>query len=49
MSRAGQVILDIIEKHYRRYTFYASAATPIVTAELGNDAGIYGCAKMALS
>ena len=49
MSRAGRVILDAIEKHYRRYAFYASASTSIVTAELGNDAGIYGCAKMALS
>ena len=49
MSRAGSVIIDAIRKYYRRYAFHISADTPIVLAELGNDAGIYGCAKMALS
>jgi len=49
MSRAGSVIIDAVSKYYRRYAFHISADTPIVLAELGNDAGIYGCAKMALS
>ena len=49
MSRAGSVIIDAIAKYYRRYVFHISADTPIVLAELGNDAGIYGCARMALS
>ena len=49
MSRAGSVIIDAISKYYCRYAFHVSAATPIVPAELGNDAGIYGCACMVLS
>jgi len=49
MSRAGSVIIDAMDSYYRRYAFHISAKTPIVLASLGNDAGIYGCAKMALS
>ncbi len=49
MSRAGSVIIDAIAGYYRRYAFHISVDTPIVLAELGNDAGIYGCAKMASS
>jgi glucokinase len=49
MSRAGSVILDAIVPYYLRYAYHASVKTPIVLASLGNDAGIYGCAKMALS
>lgn len=46
MSRAGDVLLNAIEPHYRAFAFHASAHTPIVFATLGNDAGIYGCAAM---
>jgi len=49
MSRAGSVILDAIAKYYRKYAFHVSTGTSIVLAELGNDAGIYGCARMVLS
>lgn len=49
MSRAGSVITDAILKYYRRYAFHVSTGTSIALAELGNDAGIYGCAKMILS
>lgn len=48
MSRAGAVVIDAIAAHYRRYAFHVSAGTPIVPAVLGNDAGIYGCAKLVL-
>lgn len=48
MSRAGAVVIDAIEKHYKRCAFHTSTGTPIKVAELGNDAGIYGCAKMVL-
>ena len=46
MSRAGAVLLDGIRKSYRRYAFHVLRDTPIMGAELGNDAGIYGCVKM---
>ena len=49
MSRAGSIVTDAVTGYYRKYAFHVSTATPIVLAELGNDAGIYGCAKMVLS
>ncbi|MGN0969084.1 MAG: ROK family glucokinase [Oscillospiraceae bacterium] len=49
MSRAGSVLTDAILKYYRKYAFHVSAHTGIVVARLGNDAGIYGCAKMILT
>ena len=48
MSRAGSIITDAILKYYRRYAFHVSTGTSIALAELGNDAGIYGCVKMLL-
>ena len=48
LSRAGAVLTDAISKAYRKYAFHVSADTPIVIATLGNDAGIYGCARMIL-
>ncbi len=46
MSRAGAVLLDSIRRSYVRYAFHVLKDTPIKRAELGNDAGIYGCVKM---
>ena len=46
MSRAGSMITDVMLKYYRKYAFHVSTGTSIALAELGNDAGIYGCAKM---
>ena len=46
MSRAGSIITDVMLKYYRKYAFHVSTGTSIALAELGNDAGIYGCAKM---
>ncbi|MEE1108564.1 MAG: ROK family protein, partial [Lachnospiraceae bacterium] len=34
--------------YYRSIAFSACANTPIVLARLGNDAGIYGAAKLVL-
>lgn len=49
MSRAGTLLTDVLAAYYRKYAFHVSADTPIMLATLGNDAGIYGCARMALS
>jgi len=49
MSRAGSIILDAVEKYYKKYAFHVSANTPIALAKLGNDAGIYGCVRMVIS
>ena len=48
MSRAGCIISDTTFDYYHKYAFHVSNNTAIVAAELGNDAGIYGCAKMVL-
>ncbi|WP_373213748.1 ROK family glucokinase [Blautia obeum] len=48
VSKAGQPLIDCIEKYYQRYAFSSCKETPIVLAILGNDAGIYGAAKMVL-
>ncbi len=48
VSKAGQPLIDVIEKYYKKYAFSACKETPIVLASLGNDAGIYGAAKLVL-
>ena len=48
MAGAGDLILDRVRKVYRKFTFQAATETPIALATLGNDAGIYGSAKMVI-
>ena len=48
VSKAGPVVLDYISKNYVKYVFHASRDTRFVLATLGNDAGIYGSAKLVL-
>lgn len=48
VSKAGQPLIDAIRKFYKRFAFAACKETPLAQAELGNDAGIYGAAKLAL-
>ncbi len=48
VSRAGQPLIDLIQKYYVKHAFAPSKGTSIVTAKLGNDAGIYGAACMVL-
>lgn len=48
VSKAGEILVDGVKKYYRRDAFISCKETPIVLAELGNDAGIYGAAKLAL-
>ncbi len=49
VSAAGQYFIDKIKKYYRQYAFHASRETDIILAKLGNDAGMYGAAKLCLS
>ena len=46
VSRAGSVLLDPIEKYFKEYAFHAARDTEFKLATLGNNAGIYGGAKM---
>lgn len=48
VSKAGEILLDFIKKNYQKYAFMACKNTAFALAELGNDAGIYGAAKLVL-
>lgn len=48
LSGAGRTLLDPIARGYRRHAFHALESVEFTLARLGNDAGIYGCAKMLL-
>lgn len=48
VSKAGEVVTKVIEPYYRRDAFPACKDVPIVLATLGNDAGIYGTAKLVI-
>lgn len=48
VSKAGQPLLDYVEKHFRENSFFANKNLAFKLAELGNDAGIYGAAKYIL-
>ncbi len=48
VSKAGQVLLDYVTEPFQKYAFPAIRGTEFSLATLGNDAGIYGAAKMVL-
>ena len=48
VSKAGDILLDIIRKYFYDHAFYGNQKTKILLATLGNDAGIYGAAKQVL-
>lgn len=48
VSKAGQILLSFIEESYRKCAFFPCKDTGFALATLGNDAGIYGAAKLVL-
>lgn len=48
VSKAGDILITTIEKHYENNVMYALKNRKFVLATLGNDAGIYGSAKQVL-
>lgn len=48
VSKAGEVLIDFIRPHYEKNVFHGSRQVAFSLATLGNDAGIYGAAKMVL-
>ena len=48
VSRAGKILIDVTTKYMNKFTSIAVEKPKIVLAKLGNDAGIYGGAKLAL-
>ena len=47
MSKAGQTLLDGVDPRFRHHMFHACKDTKFSLAQLGNDAGIYGCFRLA--
>lgn len=49
VSKAGDILFRFIEKEYHAHAFFADHEVRFALAELGNDAGICGAARMVLS
>lgn len=48
VSKAGDILFKYIRPSYEETVFHACKETPFALATLGNDAGIYGAARMIL-
>ncbi len=48
VSKAGQYLLDLLQKHYDPLIVLTKEKAKLKLATLGNDAGIYGAAKMII-
>ena len=46
VSKAGSILTETIKKYFVINTFHACESTDIKLAELGNDAGMYGCVRL---
>ncbi|MBR2761358.1 MAG: ROK family glucokinase [Solobacterium sp.] len=48
VSKAGAYLINLIQLYFNEFTQLSANKPEIVLATLGNDAGIYGCARMVL-
>ena len=48
VSKAGNVVIDYMEPYFKKYVFHGAENAKFALATLGNDAGIYGAAKLVL-
>ncbi len=48
MSKAGEILFDYIKKYYEKFAFSPCRQVQFGFASLGNQAGIYGAAKLVL-
>ncbi len=48
VSKAGQVIIDYVQKNYKEKALFTNDDVKFVLATLGNDAGVYGAARMVI-
>ncbi|MCI8514287.1 MAG: ROK family glucokinase [Lachnospiraceae bacterium] len=49
VSKAGPILIERTEPVFRKYAFHACRNARFVLASLGNDAGIYGAARLVLN
>lgn len=48
VSKAGQILIDVVQKNFAVHAFHACKNTEFALATLGNDAGMYGCMNLIL-
>lgn len=48
VSKAGAYLINLTKVYFARFTPLSSRKPKILAATLGNDAGIYGCARMVI-
>ena len=48
VSKAGTFLTEMIQKYHDTMSPMSTQKAKVVLAELGNDAGIYGAAKLVL-
>lgn len=48
VSKAGEVLLSYIRPSFDKYAFHGARGAKLLLATLGNDAGMYGAAKLVL-
>ena len=48
VSKAGEILINYIKPYYEKNVFHGSRNVKFSLATLGNDAGIYGAAKLVL-
>ena len=48
VSKAGDILMKYMKPHYEKHVFHGSRDCQFALATLGNDAGIYGAAKLVV-
>ena len=46
VSNAGQPLIDVLQKYFKKNVFHASVETKFAIATLGSDAGMYGAVRL---
>lgn len=49
MSKAGDFLLERVERHFKKHMFHACQGTEFSLAVLGNDAGMYGAYRLLMT
>ena len=49
VSKAGNILIKPIKEYFKAKCFHACIKTEIAAAKLGNDAGMYGAAKLIIN
>ena len=48
VSKAGEMLFDLLMPSFKKYVFSGCSTAQFALAKLGNDAGVFGAARMLL-